>query len=108
MTKKTPVVPTEEVQQIIDHLEEKHKEELRGAHNFANKIMNKQLQEYRAAQDAKEAERVHHISRAQKATEEAKRRLENYCIRYKLQSPLRVSSKPPRKPPKKKPKKRKN
>ena len=73
MTKKTPVVPTEEVQQIIDHLEDKHGKEFWGAHNFANKMMDKQLQEYLAAYDAKEAERVHHIGRAQEATEEAKR-----------------------------------
>jgi hypothetical protein len=73
MTKKTAVIPQEEVQQIIDHLEDKHKEELRGAHNFANTLADKMRSEFLAAYDAKEAERVHHIGKAQEATEKAKK-----------------------------------
>ena len=51
ITKKTPMMPVAELQQVIDYMEEKHKAELRGAHDLSNRLADKQRKEYLAAYD---------------------------------------------------------
>jgi len=41
ITKKTPMMPVAELQQVIDHMEERHKHELQGAHELSNRLADK-------------------------------------------------------------------
>ena len=68
---KTAMMPVAELQHVIDHMEEEHKNDLRGAHEFSNRMADKMREEFLLAHKKVDEDRVNQIGRVHAITAEA-------------------------------------